>query len=175
MSRGPLAESVAAARPVAHRFAGAALCGALALGSGVALMATSGYLISRAALRPQVVALAVAITAVRAFSLARAAFRYAERLVSHDASLRLLRELRVRWFRRLEPLVPGGLPGARSGDLLSGFVADVEAVQHLYLRGFAPPLVALTVGAGTVAALAWLLPAAGFWLALGLLPAALVL
>ncbi|MEU9840551.1 thiol reductant ABC exporter subunit CydC [Actinomadura sp. NPDC048032] len=175
MSRGPLAESVAAARPVAHRFAGAALCGALAFGSGVALMATSGYLISRAALRPQVVALAVAITAVRAFSLARAAFRYAERLVSHDASLRLLRELRVRWFRRLEPLVPGGLPGARSGDLLSGFVADVEAVQHLYLRGFAPPLVALTVGAGTVAALAWLLPAAGFWLALGLLPAALVL
>ncbi|GAA4390544.1 hypothetical protein GCM10023088_66590 [Actinomadura verrucosospora] len=175
MSRAPLAESVAAARPVAHRFAGAALCGALAFGSGVALMATSGYLISRAALRPQVVALAVAITAVRAFSLARAAFRYAERLVSHDASLRLLRELRVRWFRRLEPLVPGGLPGARSGDLLSGFVADVEAVQHLYLRGFAPPLVALTVGAGTVAALAWLLPAAGFWLALGLLPAALVL
>lgn len=175
MSRAPLAESVAAARPVAHRFAGAALCGALAFGSGVALMATSGYLISRAALRPQVVALAVAITAVRASSLARAAFRYAERLVSHDASLRLLRELRVRWFRRLEPLVPGGLPGARSGDLLSGFVADVEAVQHLYLRGFAPPLVALTVGAGTVGALAWLLPAAGFWLALGLLPAALVL
>ncbi|WP_141580076.1 thiol reductant ABC exporter subunit CydC [Actinomadura sp. WMMA1423] len=172
---GPVRELVAAARPVAHRFAASALCGALAFGSAVALMGTSGYLISRAALRPEVVALAVAITAVRALSLSRAAFRYAERVVSHDASLRLLRELRVRWFRRLEPLVPAGLPDARSGDLLSGFVADVEAVQHLYLRGFAPPLVALTVGAGTVAAAAWLLPSAGLWLALGLLPAALVL
>ncbi|WP_268843256.1 thiol reductant ABC exporter subunit CydC [Actinomadura sp. K4S16] len=168
-------ELIGAARPVAHRFVGAALCGGLAFGSGVALMGTSGYLISRAALRPEVVALAVAITAVRAFSLSRAAFRYAERLVSHDASFRLLRELRVRWFRRLEPLVPAGLPGARSGDLLSGFVADVEAVQHLYLRGFGPPVVALVVGAGTVAATAWLLPAAGLWLALGLLPAALLL
>ncbi|MEU8302799.1 thiol reductant ABC exporter subunit CydC [Actinomadura sp. NPDC048955] len=173
MSGGSLAELVRAARPVAHRFAGAALCGALAFGSGVALIGTSGYLISRAALRPQVVALALAITAVRAFSLSRAAFRYAERLISHDVSLRLLWELRVRWFRRLEPLVPAGLPGARSGDLLSGFVADVEAVQHLYLRGFGPPLVALTVGAGTAAATAWMLPAAGLWLALGLLPAVL--
>ncbi|MEU8118362.1 thiol reductant ABC exporter subunit CydC [Spirillospora sp. NPDC049024] len=175
MSRGPLPELLAAARPVAHRFVGAAFCGAFAFGSGVALMGTSGYLISRAALRPEVVALAVAITAVRAFSLSRAAFRYAERLVSHDASFRLLRELRVRWFRRLEPLVPAGLPGARSGDLLSGFVADVEAVQHLYLRGFGPPAVALVVGAGTVAATAWLQPAAGLLLALGLLPAALLL
>ncbi|QKG18748.1 thiol reductant ABC exporter subunit CydC [Actinomadura verrucosospora] len=175
MSRGPLPTLLAAARPVAHRFAGSALCGALASASAVALMGTSGYLISRAALRPQVITLAVAITAVRAFSLSRAAFRYAERLISHDASLRLLRELRVRWFRRLEPLVPAGLPGARCGDLLSGFVADVEAVQHLYLRGIAPPLVALTVGAGSVAATMWLLPAAGLWLALGLLPAALAL
>ncbi|WP_433228079.1 thiol reductant ABC exporter subunit CydC [Actinomadura formosensis] len=175
MSGRPLAAMLAAARPVAHRFAAAALCGALAFGSAVALMGTSGYLISRAALRPEVVTLAVAITAVRALSLSRAVFRYAERLISHDASLRLLRELRVRWFRRLEPLVPAGLPGARSGDLLSGFVADVEAVQHLYLRGLAPPLVALTVAAGSVAATAWLLPAAGLWLALGLLPAALVL
>ncbi|MFA1540576.1 thiol reductant ABC exporter subunit CydC [Actinomadura monticuli] len=171
----PLVALLAAARPVAHRFAASALCGVLAAGSAIALMGVSGYLISRAALRPEIVTLAVAITAVRALSLSRAVFRYAERVVSHDASLRLLRELRVRWFRRLEPLVPAGLPDARSGDLLSGFAADVEAVQHLYLRGLAPPLVALTAGAGTVAAVAWALPAGGLWLALGLLPAALVL
>ncbi|MFG1857268.1 thiol reductant ABC exporter subunit CydC [Actinomadura geliboluensis] len=175
MSGRPLPALLAAARPVAHRFAASAGCGALALGSAVALMGMSGYLISRAALRPEIVTLALAITAVRALSLSRAVFRYAERLVSHDTSLRLLRELRVRWFRRLEPLVPAGLPGARSGDLLSGFVADVDAVQHLYLRGLVPPLVALAVGIGSVAAAGWLLPAAGLWLALGLLPAALVL
>ncbi|TYB45519.1 thiol reductant ABC exporter subunit CydC [Actinomadura chibensis] len=171
----PLAALLAAARPAAHRFAAAALCGALALGAGAALMGTSGYLISRAALRPELGALALAITAVRALSLARAVFRYAERLVAHDASLRLLAALRVRWFRRLEPLVPAGLPGARGGDLLARFVADVDATQHLYLRGLVPPLVALAVGAGSAAALAALLPAAGLWLLLGLLPAALVL
>ncbi|MFC4048627.1 thiol reductant ABC exporter subunit CydC [Actinomadura syzygii] len=171
----PLAALLAAARPSAHRFAAAALCGALALGAGVALMGTSGYLISRAALRPELVTLAMVITAVRALSLARAVFRYAERLVAHDASLRLLAALRVRWFRRLEPLVPAGLPGARSGDLLTGFVADVDATQHLYLRGLVPPLIALTVGAGSAAALAGLLPIAGLWLALGLLPAALLI
>ncbi|TYK52631.1 thiol reductant ABC exporter subunit CydC [Actinomadura decatromicini] len=171
----PLVALIAAARPSAHRFAVAALCGALALGAGVALMGTSGYLISRAALRPELGTLAMVITAVRALSLARAVFRYAERLVAHDASLRLLAALRVRWFRRLEPLVPAGLPGARSGDLLTGFVADVDATQHLYLRGLVPPLIALAVGAGSAAALATILPAAGLWLALGLLPAALLI
>ncbi|MFG2084747.1 MULTISPECIES: thiol reductant ABC exporter subunit CydC [unclassified Spirillospora] len=175
MTGRPLPAMVAAARPAAHRFAVSTLCGALAFGSAVALMGASGYLISRAAQRPEVLALAVTITAVRALSLSRAVFRYAERLISHDASLRLLRALRVRWFTRLEPLVPAGVPGTRSGELLSGFVADVEAMQHLYLRGLAPPLIALTVGAGSVAAAGWLLPAAGIWLALGLLPAALVL
>ncbi|MFI0372644.1 thiol reductant ABC exporter subunit CydC [Actinomadura sp. 1N219] len=175
MSGHPTRAMLAAARPVAHRFTASALCSALATGSAVALMGTSGYLISRAALRPDIVTLAMAITAVRAFSLSRALSRYTERLLSHDTSLRLLRELRVRWFRRLEPLVPAGLPGTRSGDLLSGFVGDVNAVQHLYLRGLAPPLVALTVGAGSIAAATSLLPAAGLCLALGLLPAALVL
>lgn len=163
------------ARPLTRRFALAAALGALAVGSAVALLATSGYLISQAALRPPILSLAVVITAVRAFGLARAVFRYAERLVSHDAALRLLRSLRVRFFQRLEPLVPSGLPGARTGDLLSRFVTDVDAVQHLYLRGLAPPLVALVVTAGSVTVAALLLPSAAVWLAVGLLLAALVL
>ncbi len=119
---------------------------AVALGAGavlaaVGLLATSGYLISRAAERPPILSLSVAIVAVRGLALARATLRYAERLASHDVALRVLADLRVRFFERLAPLVPGGL-GLRSADLLGRFVADVDGLQHLYLRGLGPPLVA---------------------------------
>jgi len=55
-----------------------------ATGAAMALLATSGYLISRAAQRPMVIALAVTITAVRSFGIARATLRYSERLASHE-------------------------------------------------------------------------------------------
>ena len=74
--------------------------------------ATSGYLISRAAQRPEILALTVAIVAVRAFGSARAALRYGERLASHDLALRLLARLRARFYERLAPLVPGELAAA---------------------------------------------------------------
>jgi len=171
----PLRRVLALAAPLRARFALAALLGALAVGAGVALMGTSGYLISKAALRPEILSLAVAIVAVRFFGVSRGVFRYAERLVAHDAALRLLGRLRVGFFERLEPLVPAGLPQARTGDLLSGFVADVDLLQVAYLRGLAPPLVAVGVSAGAVAAAGLLLPQAALWLALGLALAALAL
>ena len=80
------------------------LLGALALGSAVGLMATSGWLISRAAQQPPVLYLMVAVTATRTFGIGRAVFRYAERLVSHDAVLRMLASLRVAVYRRLETI-----------------------------------------------------------------------
>ena len=169
----PLLRVLALARPLRRRFGLSALLGSLAVGASVALMATSGYLISQASLRPQILSLAVAIVAVRFFGISRGVFRYAERLVAHGAALRLLGRLRVRFYERLEPLVPAGLPETRAGDLLSRFVADVEALQHVYLRAVGPPVVALAVGAGAVAAAALFLPQAGLWLALGLLAAAL--
>jgi ATP-binding cassette subfamily C protein CydCD len=145
--------------------------GSLALGSAVGLMAVSGWLISRASEQPPVLYLMVAVTATRAFGIGRAVFRYAERLVSHDTVLRMLADLRVAVYRRLERVAPAGLRTARRGDLLSRLVADVDALQDYWLRWFLPAGSAAVVGAGAVAFTGWLLPEAGLVLALGLMAA----
>ncbi|MFJ9709751.1 thiol reductant ABC exporter subunit CydD [Streptomyces sp. NPDC101234] len=149
----------------------ALLLGGLALGSAVGLMATSGWLISRASQEPPVLYLMVAVTATRAFGIGRAVFRYGERLVSHDAVLRMLADTRVAVYRRLERLAPAGLRAARRGDLLSRLVADVDTLQDYWLRWLLPAGVAVAVSAGTVGFTAWLLPEAGAALAVGLLAA----
>ncbi len=148
-----------------RRFAAAIALSTLTLAAGAALLATSGYLISRAATRPDILSLTVVIVGVRFFALARAVLRYLERLVSHDASFRYLSRVRVWFFARLEPLVPNDVGGARTGDLLSRFVADVDALQHLLVRVIAPPIAAIVVGLGAVAVAAALAPAAGLALA----------
>jgi ATP-binding cassette subfamily C protein CydC len=168
MTSSPLRRMLALAVPLRRRLALSILLGAGATGAGIGLMATSGYLISKAALEPPILSLAVAIGLVQAFGISRALFRYLERLVSHDAAFRFLRRLRVSLYERLEPLVPGGLGTTRSGDLLSRFVADVEAMQYLFLRALAPPAVALVAGAGAVLAASIVLPAAGLVLVAGL-------
>jgi len=149
----------------------ALLLGSLALGSAVGLMATSGWLISRASQQPPVLYLMVAVTATRAFGIGRAVFRYAERLVSHDAVLRMLADTRVAVYRRLERLAPAGLRTTRRGDLLSRLVADVDALQDYWLRWLLPAGAALVVFAASVGFTAWLLPEAGAVLAAGLLAA----
>ncbi|WP_416478242.1 thiol reductant ABC exporter subunit CydD [Streptomyces sp. LKA04] len=147
------------------------LLGSLALGSAVGLMATSGYLISRASEQPPVLYLMVAVTATRAFGIGRAVFRYAERLVTHDAVLRMLADTRVAVYRRLERLAPAGLRRSRRGDLLSRLVADVDALQDYWLRWLLPAAGAAVVSAASVGFTAWLLPEAGAVLAAGLLAA----
>ncbi|GGV73087.1 ABC transporter [Streptomyces massasporeus] len=149
----------------------ALLLGSLALGSAVGLMATSGWLISRASQHPPVLYLMMAVTATRAFGIGRAVFRYAERLVSHDAVLRMLADTRVAVFRRLERLAPAGLRRVRRGDLLSRLVADVDALQDYWLRWLLPAGAAVVVSAASVGFTAWLLPEAGAVLATGLLAA----
>ncbi|MFE6408885.1 thiol reductant ABC exporter subunit CydD [Streptomyces sp. NPDC057837] len=149
----------------------ALLLGSLALGSAVGLMATSGWLISRASQQPPVLYLMVAVTATRAFGIGRAVFRYAERLVSHDAVLRMLADTRVAVFRRLERLAPAGLRLTRRGDLLTRLVADVDAMQDYWLRWRLPAGAAVVVSAASVGFTAWLLPEAGALLAAGLLAA----
>ncbi|RZF07183.1 thiol reductant ABC exporter subunit CydD [Streptomyces albidoflavus] len=146
--------------------------GSLALGSAVGLMATSGYLISRASQQPPVLYLMMAVTATRAFGIGRAVFRYAERLVSHDVVLRMLADTRVAVFRRLERLAPAGLRGTRRGDLLSRLVADVDALQDYWLRWLLLAGWAALVSTVSVLFMTWLLPAAGAVLAIGLLAAA---
>ncbi|WP_326617576.1 thiol reductant ABC exporter subunit CydD [Streptomyces anulatus] len=149
----------------------ALLLGSLAVGSAVGLMAVSGWLISRASEEPPVMYLMMAVTATRAFGIGRAAFRYAERLVSHDAVLKLLAELRVAVYRGLERIAPGGLRTTRRGDLLSRLVADVDALQDYWLRWLLPVGTAVVVGTAAAGFTGWLLPEAGVILAVGLLVA----
>ncbi|MFR0358705.1 thiol reductant ABC exporter subunit CydD [Streptomyces sediminimaris] len=171
-SRGGVLTRVRAmSGPRRGRLALALLLGSLALGSAVGLMATSGWLISRASQQPPVLYLMVAVTATRAFGIGRAVFRYAERLVSHDAVLRMLADTRVAVYRRLERLAPAGLRRTRRGDLLSRLVADVDALQDYWLRWLLPAGSAAVVAAAAVSFTAWLLPEAGLALAAGLVAA----
>ena len=162
--------TVAAAPRV--RVALAIALGALTVAFGVGLMATAGYLISRAAERPAILSLTAAIVAVRFFGLGRPILRYCERLVSHDLAFRVLTRVRGYAYERIEPLAPAGLESYRRGDLLSRFVADVDSLQNLHLRGVGPPLVALAAAAISVGTTAAFLPAAALVLAVGLLAGA---
>ncbi len=158
-----------------HRLmlAASVLLGALAIGAAIGLMATSGYLISRAALHPPILSLGVAIVGVRFFGVSRAVLRYLERLASHDATLRVIGTLRVRLFARLEPLVPAELGSLRVGDVLSRFVGDVDVLQGLMLRGLLPPAVALATSLLALAVAAAVSPIAALVLASALLLAGL--
>ncbi|MFK0216060.1 thiol reductant ABC exporter subunit CydD [Streptomyces sp. NPDC090298] len=167
----PLARVRSMAGELKGRMALALLLGSLALGSAVGLMAVSGWLISRASEQPPVLYLMMAVTATRAFGIGRAVFRYAERLVSHDAVLRMLADLRVSVYRRLERIAPAGLGRTRRGDLLARLVQDVDALQDYWLRWLLPVGAALLVGVASAGFTAWLLPEAGAVLAAGLLVA----
>lgn len=148
-----------------------------AMAASIALLATSGYLISRAAQRPPILELMVAIVAVRAFGITRACMRYGERLSSHDLAFRQLARLRVRFFERLHPLVPGRLSerSNSSGELLSRFVGDVDTLSDLYLRSLIPSLVALATIFGASLAAYLILPAAGLAVLVSLLAASIAL
>jgi ATP-binding cassette, subfamily C, bacterial CydC len=124
-----------------------ALLGFLAVGSNVALMTLSAYLISKAALITNVAEVALVITSVRVLAIARAAFRYLERYVTHRATFEILADLRVWFFASIEPLAPAGLTDRRSGDLLARIVADIETLEDFYVRVIVPPVVAALVTA----------------------------
>ncbi|GIG70791.1 thiol reductant ABC exporter CydC subunit [Phytomonospora endophytica] len=143
--------------------------------SGIGLIATATWLLARAAEQPPITALTVAIVSVRALAISRGGFRYLERLAGHDAVLRALAELRSRVYRALTPLSPGGLRGIRGGDLLTRFVADVDAVQDLLLRCVMPALTALVVAGAVVVFTAVFAPLAGLIVLLGAVVAGVLL
>ena len=109
--------------------------GTLTAACGVGLLATSGWLITRASQRPAVLSLSIAIGAVQAFSLGRGLARYVERIAVHGLSLRLLGRVRLHLFDVAVPLVPGAVGGHGTGGVLSGFVSDTELVAQGYARG----------------------------------------
>lgn len=162
------------AQPSARRFAPGALLGLLSALCAVGLLATSAYLITRAAEMPPILYLNMAIVGVRAFALGRAGFRYAERLASHDAAFRTLATLRVGIYERLVPIAPDGLTGTRRGDLLTRLTADVDELQNLPLRVVQPLLISGAVAATSVITVWILLPPAGLALLVALVLAALV-
>ncbi|WP_242545095.1 thiol reductant ABC exporter subunit CydD [Amycolatopsis sp. MtRt-6] len=143
-------------------FGGAAL-GALALLAGVALTATSGWLIAKASQQPPILTLTVAVVGVRAFGLGRAGLRYVERLVTHDAAFRIAGRVRVRLWNSLVRLGPARSLWAGEGQ--RRLAGDVDTVRDLLPRVVSPPLVVALVAAGAIAVQTWVLPAAGVTLA----------
>ncbi|QHM70459.1 heme ABC transporter ATP-binding protein/permease CydC [Mixta intestinalis] len=93
---------------------------------------------------------------VRGAAIIRTVARYFERLVSHDGTFRVLQHLRVFTFSRLLPLSPAGIAHFRQGDLLNRFVADVDTLDHLYLRIISPFIGALVVIIVVTLGLCWL-------------------
>jgi thiol reductant ABC exporter CydC subunit len=133
--------------------------GTLTVLSGAALLAASGALISGAALQPEsLLVLMPLITSVRLFGVSRAALRYAERVVSHDLTLRLVARLRAELLARLVPLAPAALTGARGGDLLARIRADVDELQGLFVRLVAPAAVAVLASTAAVGLTAFVSP-----------------
>lgn len=147
------------------RFGGfclALLMSLIALAAGVALLGTSGWFITAASLTTLGLAfnLFVPSALVRAFSFIRILARYGERLSGHDATLRLLADLRGWLFARLFPRMPLADRSLRHGDLVSRLTADVDALDTAFLVAIGPITAAVLIGAGLTAVLAWLLPGA---------------
>ncbi|WP_047865954.1 thiol reductant ABC exporter subunit CydC [Rubrobacter aplysinae] len=157
--RGPGASVQTLRRLLAALFSrrrAVALAAALATwttAANVGLLAIAAYLISLSALKPPLSALIPAAVVVQILGGSRGFARYADRIVSHDLTFGLLKDMRVWLYGRLEPLAPGFLSRARSGDLLSRMVGDVEELQNLYLRAVSPVVVATAVCGMTLAVL----------------------
>ena len=151
----------------------AAALGALAAACSVGLLATAAWLISRSALRPQVLFLVAPAAVVQAFGFGRAVFRYAERLAGHDAALALLAARRVRVYDALARLAPTGIADYGSGDLIARLVADIDSLADRWLRVRLPYAAAAVAGTGAVALVTALQPEAGLILAATLVVSAL--
>jgi ATP-binding cassette subfamily C protein CydC len=134
--------------------------------SAVALLATSAWLISRAAEQPPIMYLSIAVVGVRTFALARASLRYAERWLSHDAVLRGTGQRRVDVFANLINFVPAGLGRESTAELSTRVVADVDETQNLGLRIFSPLVQSFSVSLISIAFFWFLLPEAAIVMAL---------
>ena len=134
-------------RPFAWWMLLAALIGFATIGSGIGLLMTSAWLITRAALLPPASALQFGIVGVRVFGASRGVLRYAERLLSHDTTFKILTRLRLWFYDAVEPLAPARLASFRSADLLKRITDDIQSLENIYSRVLAPPITAMLVTA----------------------------
>lgn len=138
------------------RFTLVVLLGMLTVAAASALMFTSGYLISKSALRPEnILMVYVPTVLVRTFGISRAAIHYVQRLVGHDAILRVLSDMRVRLYRVLEPQALFIRSRFRTGDILGVLADDIEYLQDVYMRTVFPSIIALGMYAVVIAAFGW--------------------
>ncbi|WMT43626.1 thiol reductant ABC exporter subunit CydC [Paenibacillus sp. D2_2] len=136
------------------RFALYLILGILTLLSASMLMFTSGYLITKSSTMPYNVLLVyVPIVGVRAFGIGRSVIHYVERLVGHDAVLRILSRMRVRLYRVLEPQALFIRSRYRTGDILGALADDIEQLQNVYIRTVFPSLIAIVLYAAVVVGL----------------------
>ncbi|MFP4520080.1 MAG: thiol reductant ABC exporter subunit CydC [Oceanicaulis sp.] len=143
---------------------GAALA-AITLLAGIGLLSLSGWFITASAVAGLIGAgrafnYLFASGGVRTFAMTRTVGRYAERMVTHDATFRVLARLRLWVFDKAAPLAPGRLSQMRSGDLLSRVTQDVDALDNLYLRLVTPVFAALAGALAATVLLAIFVPAA---------------
>lgn len=118
------------------------LLGVLTICSAGALMFTSGYLISKSATRPQNIFLVyIPIVLVRAFGISRPVFAYIERLTSHNFVLKMLSQMRVRLYQKLETQSLLLKSRFKTGDLLGVLADDLEHLQNLYLKTVFPSII----------------------------------
>ncbi|MEF1341889.1 cysteine/glutathione ABC transporter ATP-binding protein/permease CydC, partial [Vibrio rotiferianus] len=118
----------------------------LTLAASVGLLTLSGWFISAAAVAGLTIAretfnYMLPGAGVRGAAMARTAGRWGERVVSHNATFKLLTDLRIFFFKKLAPLIPGRVSTMRDADLLNRLVADVDAMDHVYLRLISPVIV----------------------------------
>ena len=169
---------LAVLRPYRGWMAGGAALALLAALAAIGLMAVAGWFIAAMALAGAsgiVINYYTPAAAIRAFAILRSGGRYAERVVTHEATLRGLAGLRAWLFRRLIPLAPARLSALRSGELFTRLRADIDALEQFYLAVLVPAAVALlSVAAGLLVCLI-VLPAAAPALLLGALCAGVLL
>ncbi|MBL0002922.1 MAG: thiol reductant ABC exporter subunit CydC [Actinomycetales bacterium] len=137
----------------------AAVIGGLASASGIALTATSGWLIVAASHQPVILTLLAVIVAVRTFGIARPVLRYAERVRSHDSALDLLARRRVAAYQALVPLTPARLGRRSRSDVLTTAVEDLEDLVFAKVRVVVPVLGLAVAAVLTVLALGLFVPA----------------
>ena len=135
--------------------------GWLSVITSVGLLGLSGWFISAAAFAGLSLGTAYLFNffypsiGVRLFAFTRTLSRYAERVVIHDATFRMLATLRLWFYRKIEPLAPARLMQYRSTDILNRIVSDIETLDNLYVRVFSPSIIALLTVIGVVLFLAF--------------------
>ncbi len=138
--RSAVAMVLHTARPARRRLIGAAALGSLAEICTLGLAGLSAWLIVRASEQPEISAVALVVTGVRAFGIGKGVFRYAERLATHDAGLRALAELRATVVGRLAAAPPGALSDLHRGDVATRVVDDIDRLLDLFVRVLVPTI-----------------------------------